>query len=177
MNKQEISNVEPLSLPRNLDDLLIFDARFLDARTRRQLLRIFPRLLHIRRLWKKEYLESGCLSCQKPDQTIRIAARLRSRGSTWAEIYEVITPNVASREERKRFENAVRWKLQHLDAPTREPSQWYGAGGLCNACQVRIFNRMHRRYHEIGADRQVAKETADLTRKSDAAQMLLNGDE
>lgn len=121
MKNQKPTKVELLPLPRNLDELLIFDARFLDAETKRELLRIMPRLFHVRHLWKEEYVRSGCLRCG-----------------------------------RKR-------------AP-------YGAGGFCNTCQARIDYRMRHRYHKIGADRQLADETAELTRKFDAAQMLLNGD-
>jgi hypothetical protein len=122
MKKQKLVTVELVPLPKNLDELLIFDARFLDVETRRQLLRLFPDLLHVRRLWKEEFLRNGCISCK------------RKRG-------------------------------------------WYGAGGFCSGCQARIDYRMRHRYHRIGEDRQLDKETAALTRKFDAAQMLLGGDE
>jgi hypothetical protein len=122
MRNQKPTKAEVISLPRNLDELLIFDARFLDADTKRELLRLMPRLLHVRRLWKEEYVRSGCIRCGRK----------------------------------------------------RTP---YGAGGFCNACQARIDYRMRHRYQKIGVDRHIAEETGDLTRKFDAAQMLLNGDE
>lgn len=121
MKKQKLATTEVVPLPRSLDELFIFDARFLDAHTKRELLRILPQLFHVRRLWKEEYLRNGCLGCHRKKAA-------------------------------------------------------YGAGGFCNACQARIDYRMRQRYHKIGADREIEKETAALTRKWNAAQALLGGE-
>jgi len=53
----------------------------------------------------------------------------------------------------------------------------YGAGGLCNRCQHRELHRMRAWYQKVFAGSNTAEQTASLTRKSDVAQMLLNGDE
>lgn len=48
-----------------MESLLIFDARCLDAETRRELLRVLPQILRIRKAWRAEYMECGCISCHK----------------------------------------------------------------------------------------------------------------
>ncbi len=60
-----IVEVLPESPVELLENLLIFDARCLDMETRQELLRILPQLVHIRRAWKAEYMECGCISCHK----------------------------------------------------------------------------------------------------------------
>ena len=164
-----------------LESLLIFDARCLDAATRQELLRILPQLVHVRRAWRAEYTECGCPCCQKPDPTVAIAARLRRRGSTWTEIYDATAVNAASSAERKRFRESVRWKLEHLDVPERKPSHRYGAGGLCDRCSGRIYQRMLKRYRKLTAGRDLPAEVAAFTDalmlKFNAAQRLLNGDD
>lgn len=60
-----IVEVLPESPVELLETLLIFDARCLDKDTRQELLRILPQLVHIRRAWKAEYMECGCISCHK----------------------------------------------------------------------------------------------------------------
>ena len=55
----------PDSVESAIENLLIFDARCLDAETRRELLRIIPQMVRIREAWKAEYLECGCISCHK----------------------------------------------------------------------------------------------------------------
>ena len=60
-----IVEVLPASPVEMLETLLIFDARALDMETRQELLRILPQLVHIRRAWKAEYMECGCISCHK----------------------------------------------------------------------------------------------------------------
>jgi hypothetical protein len=60
-----IVEVLPDSPVELLETLLIFDARCLDKETRQELLRILPQLVHIRRDWKAEYMECGCISCHK----------------------------------------------------------------------------------------------------------------
>jgi hypothetical protein len=57
--------VLPASPVERMENLLIFDARCLDMETRQELLRILPQLVHIRRAWKEEYLECGCIHCHK----------------------------------------------------------------------------------------------------------------
>lgn len=48
-----------------MENLLIFDARCLDRATRQELLQLVPQLVHIRRAWRAEYMECGCISCHK----------------------------------------------------------------------------------------------------------------
>jgi hypothetical protein len=57
----------PDSPAQALEDLLIFDARCLDEDTRRELLRIVPALIHVRRAWKARFAELGCVSCKRRD--------------------------------------------------------------------------------------------------------------
>jgi hypothetical protein len=116
----------PESPERAIEDLLIFDARSLDLSTRQQLLRLLPELIHVRRAWKAEYMECGCLSCH-----------------------------------RKR--------------------DWYGAGGLCEACHGRIYQRMLKRYRkklegrDLPAELEAFREA--LSQKFNAARRLLNGND
>jgi len=165
---------------RAIEDLLIFDARALDKPTQQDLLRIVPELIHIRRAWRAHYVAKGCLSCRKgTDPTVAIAARLRRRGLTWKEIYEIVGTKAANRVQRQRFENAVRWKLEHLNSRERKPSFRYGAGGFCDRCYVRILNAMRRRYRKLTAGRDFTADleafTEALTLKFNHAQRLLNG--
>jgi hypothetical protein len=85
-----IVEVLPASPVEMLETFLIFDARALDMETRQELLRILPQLVHIRRAWKAEYMECGCISCHKkrPDYASggfcvacqgRILQRMRNR--------------------------------------------------------------------------------------------------
>jgi hypothetical protein len=64
-NLDSIVEVLPESPVELLETLLIFDARCLDKDTRQELLRILPQLVHIRRAWKEEYVECGCVCCHK----------------------------------------------------------------------------------------------------------------
>jgi hypothetical protein len=48
-----------------IQSLMIFDARCLDRETRQQLMLLLPQIVHIRRAWRAEYMECGCLSCHK----------------------------------------------------------------------------------------------------------------
>lgn len=61
----EIQVVVPESTEEMLEQLLIFDARCMDADKRRELRRILPSLVHLQRAWKAEFMEYGCLSCHK----------------------------------------------------------------------------------------------------------------
>ena len=85
-----IVEVLPESPEERLETLLIFDARCLDKETRQELIRILPQLVHIRRAWKAEYMECGCISCHKKKNlysaggfcnacAARIFARMRKR--------------------------------------------------------------------------------------------------
>jgi len=109
-----------------VESLLIFDARALDADVRRELLRILPEMIRVRRAWRAEFMECGCISCHK-----------------------------------KRVN--------------------YGAGGFCNRCWGRIYQRMTYRYKKLMEDRdlpaELAKFTGALTLKFSAAQKLLGGND
>lgn len=173
-----VTVAQPESPERAIENLLIFDVRCLDVTTRQELLRILPGLVHISRAWRAEFSEHGCLGCQKkPDPTVAIAARLRRRGSTWAEIYELTAVSASNRAARRRFEGAVHWKLEHLGAPAREPSRGYGAGGFCDRCSQRIYQRMlkHRKLmagRDVPAEVEAFKDALRL--RYNAAQRLLN---
>jgi len=166
----------PRSAERKIDELLVFDARCLDVGTRQELLRLLPQLVHLRRAWTAYFLEHGCLGCPKSEPAVAIAARLRRRGSSWAEIYEIIAPGATSRAERKRFENAVRWKLAHLDAPARKASQRYGAGGFCDRCYSRLRRELAKALCKMHEGRNTIEETAALTQRFDMAQWLLGSE-
>jgi hypothetical protein len=160
------------------DRLLVFDARGVDAGMRQELLRLFPRLVHLRRAWRRHFLTHGCLACQKPDPTIAIAARLRRRGATWADVYEIVGVDFArnTRAEQRKFWNAVRWEIAHLQVAAAKPSHRYGAGGLCDRCYLRIRRELAKAIRTLHSGRDASEETAALTRKFDVAQWLLNGE-
>lgn len=116
----------PESAERAIESLLIFDARCLDVATRQELLRLLPGLVHVRRAWRAEYMECGCVSCHKKNAS-------------------------------------------------------YGAGGFCNTCWGRIYQRMLKRYRKLMTGRDLPAEVAAFTDalmlKFNAAQRLLNGDD
>jgi hypothetical protein len=93
----------------------------------------------------------------------------------------ITAPSATTAAERKRFQQAVYWKLAHFDAPTRQPSHAYGAGGFCNACWGRIYQRMRNRYRKLMAGRDIPAELVTfreaLTLKFRTAHRLLNGDD
>jgi len=60
-----IGGALPLPPAEALETLLIFDARGLDRETRQDLLRLLPQLVHIRKAWKAEFLECGCVCCHQ----------------------------------------------------------------------------------------------------------------
>jgi hypothetical protein len=167
----------PQASERKVDKLLVFDARCVDAGDRRELLRLFPQLVHLSRAWRVHFLEHGCLACPKPDPTVGIAARLRSRGMAWTAIYEVIGVSAPTPTERKRFYRAVQWKLAHLDAPKLKPSYRYGAGGFCDRCYLRLRRELAKAIRKMHEGRDAMGETAALTQRFDLAQWLLNGDD
>jgi hypothetical protein len=50
-----------------IEELIIFDARSLDRPTRQELLRLIPGLVHVRRAWRAEFAENGCVHCRRKD--------------------------------------------------------------------------------------------------------------
>jgi hypothetical protein len=56
---------DPGSLERAVEDLLIFDSRFLDKDTRHELQRLLPALIHASRFWIARFAEKGCLCCRR----------------------------------------------------------------------------------------------------------------
>ena len=65
-----------------------------------------------------------------------------------------------TRREQNRFRNAVYWKLEHPKERAERKVNAYGSGGLCNACQMRIFMRMRNRYRMAMQRRDLAQELA-----------------
>lgn len=72
------------------------------------------------------------------------------------------------------------WKAhfaEHGCLSCHKKRTWYGGGGLCDACQVKITHRMLDRYKKLTAGRNTAEEIADLRealcRQYNAAQRLL----
>lgn len=176
--KVEVVNQAEAAL--KLDDLLLFEAAFLDVTTRQELLRLLPRLVHVRRARQKIFHVRGCLTCQKPDPTVAIAARLRRKGQGWSEIYELVglDHDSMSRDKRKQFEVAVRRKMTQPNVPERKPSARYGAGGMCDCCYARARRAISAEVRKMHQGRDTKTEIADLSRRFDLAQFLLgNGDE
>jgi len=176
-----IIEVLPESPVEILETLLIFDARSLERDMQQELLRLLPQLIHVRRAWKAHYLEHGCISCPKADEKFAIAARMRLGGFNWSEVFDIVAPNLHTRRDRKCFENAVRWKLDHPKQRAERHPSAYGSGGFCNACQARILARMRKRYRKLMAGRDLAQEFATfkdaLCLRYNAAQRLFNGDD
>jgi hypothetical protein len=166
----------PQGVERKVDDLLVFDACYVDRATRYDLQRIIPHLVHLRRARKAYFEQHGCLMCPKPDPTIGIAARLRRRGLAWPEIYEITGTSTLSPLERKQFEKAVYYRLTHSDVAPRKPSHRYGAGGLCDKCYLRMRRKLSKAIKEMHEGRDAEAETSALTQRFDVAQWLL-GDE
>lgn len=179
---ESIIEVLPESPVEQLETLVIFDARALERETQLKLLQLVPEMLQVRRAWKAHYLEHGCISCPKgPDEKIGIAARMRILRYPWSEIFALVTPNIHTRREQKCFQSAVYWKLEHPNERAERNSKAYGSGGLCNACQVRIFARMRKRYKKALEGRDVAQEFATfkdaLALRYNAAQRLFNSED
>ncbi len=172
---------KPKSPLHALENLLLFDAHCIDVVSRQQLLRLLPQLVGQRRAWKAHFLEYGCLHCPKPDPTVAIAARLRRRGSTWGDVYEITGTQAKTPADRKLFMEAVRWRLAHPNVRTPSPSNQYGAGGFCSPCQMRIYTRMQKRFRHFVEGR--ADETEVATLKDalclsyNLAQRIFHGDE
>lgn len=93
VEKRKLDKIK-MAVPESAEDaistLLVFDARCLNMETRQELLRIVPQLVHIRRAWRAEYMECGCLACHKKKEVYgaggfcnaccaRISQRMRKR--------------------------------------------------------------------------------------------------
>jgi hypothetical protein len=166
---------------RALENLLLFDSHCIDVVSRQELLRLLPQLVGLRRAWKAHFLEYGCLHCPKPDPTVGIAARLRQRGSTWADVYKITGTPAEPSPERERFRESVRWRMTHPDVPRPRPSNQYGAGGFCSVCQTRIYTRMQKRFRRLVEGRSNETEVAAfkdaLCLSYNLAQRIFHGDE
>lgn len=164
-----------------LDDLLVFDSRCVDVEMRQELLRLFPRLVHLRRAWRVHFTKHGCLSCargsDRADSIFTIAARLRRRGLSWSEVYELVGMKAKSHAAQKNFRGIVNRKAAHFDDPTPEPSYRYGAGGFCDRCYLRIRRELASTIRKMHAGRDAAEEAAALTRRFDVARWLLGSEE
>jgi hypothetical protein len=176
-----IVEVLPESPVEALEAFLIFDARALEQDTQRELMRVLPQIIHIRRAWKAHYLKYGCTSCRKADERFAIAARMRLGGFNWSEVFDIVAPNLHTRRDRKCFENAVRWKLDHPKQRAERHPSAYGAGGFCDACYGRIYLRMRNRFRKVMAGRDLPAELATfkdaLSLRYNAAQRLFNGED
>ena len=176
MKLAKVEVMLPRGAERKVDELLVFDARCVDVGTRQELLRLLPQLVHLRRAWRARFTEHGCITCPKPDPTVAIASRLRTRGLSWADIYAITGTTATTRAERKSFENSVRWRLAHHDTPVRKPSHRYGAGGLCDRCYLRLRRELAKTLRKMHEGRHADEETAALTQRFDVAQWLLGAD-
>jgi hypothetical protein len=65
LRKVSIEVVRPDSLGRAVEDLLVFDARFLGRKARLELQRLLPGLIHASRFWTARFAEKGCLCCRR----------------------------------------------------------------------------------------------------------------
>ena len=64
--KLELMSVKaPESTLQGVQDLMIFDARCLDQKTRHELLRLLPELTLIRNAWRAHFSVHGCVSCHR----------------------------------------------------------------------------------------------------------------
>jgi len=108
-----------LSAPeRRIDDLLVFDASFVDPATRYELQRIVPQLVHIRRARKAHFQEHGCLICRVSDSTVAgIARKLHRRGLGWAEICAITgSIGLTTAERRQLLRLPPDWTISDLQA-------------------------------------------------------------
>jgi hypothetical protein len=62
---EEVKSVLPATVEEGIENLLIFDARQIDASTARELVRLVPELLRMRRAWRAHFAEYGCLICHR----------------------------------------------------------------------------------------------------------------
>jgi hypothetical protein len=75
------------------------------------------------------------------------------------------------------------WKAEYMECgciSCHRKKPWYGAGGFCNTCWGRIYQRMKKRFRKAVKGRDLSEEVAifteALTLKSSAAQRLLAGE-
>jgi hypothetical protein len=67
-NRTKIEKVKtalPATVEEVIENLFLFDCRQLDASTARELLRLVPELLQMRRAWRAHFAEYGCLTCHR----------------------------------------------------------------------------------------------------------------
>ncbi|MBI3668751.1 MAG: hypothetical protein HY237_03075 [Acidobacteria bacterium] len=57
--------MRPGTVGRKADELICFDTRFLDNATAHELLRLLPKLVHVRRAWGERFRQRGCLVCRR----------------------------------------------------------------------------------------------------------------
>lgn len=62
---EKVKTLLPATVEEAIENLLIFDCRKLDASTARELLRLIPELLQMRRAWRAHFAEYGCLTCHR----------------------------------------------------------------------------------------------------------------
>jgi hypothetical protein len=115
---EKVEAIETIAA-RKLGELLLFEACFLDISTRQDLLRIIPKLVHVRRARQAIFRRYGCHSCHRK----KVA---------------------------------------------------YGAGGFCNRCAARDYLRVKTELKRMGEGRNAGEESALLTRRLDAARLILN---
>jgi hypothetical protein len=64
--KLELINLAlPESALQGIEDLMIFDARCLDQKTRHELVRLLPEMTLIRNAWKAHFSVHGCVACHR----------------------------------------------------------------------------------------------------------------
>jgi len=62
---ERVKTALPVTVAEVIENLLLFDCRQLDASTARELLRLIPELLQMRRAWRAHFAEYGCLTCHR----------------------------------------------------------------------------------------------------------------
>ena len=85
---QKLDNVQvvaPGSPDRAIESLMIFDARCLDVATRQELMRILPQIIHVRRAWRAEFMECGCICCHRKNACYGAGGFC---GTCWGRIYQ-----------------------------------------------------------------------------------------
>lgn len=179
----------PAPVQKTIDELLLFDARCLPPEVSRELVRLLPTFALVRRAWRNLYRRYGCNGCPKPDPTITICARLRRQGLPWSRVYRAVGADCeySTLADRKHFKALVRRRMAELDNPRPLPKEqvhgyrskhYHAAGGLCDKCRNRNQRRILRELAKLRSS-PAAKEKAivGLSRRYDAAQWLLNGEE
>jgi cytochrome c551/c552 len=61
----KVEVVTPGTVAEKLDELLLFDSCFLDVAARQELLRLIPKLVHVRRARQAIFRRYGCQSCHR----------------------------------------------------------------------------------------------------------------